>query len=309
MKKKNFLFSVFAIASIAFYTIAFSGCKGKDGEIGPAGTNGTNGTNGTDANAVTAADQSAYDAANGVNGAQIYDHPLNYISANQTDYPNAYTNFYRCKSCHGWDLLGRNGVLINKTPTATYPVAAELNLYAWAKTHNIRQIFDAIKNTGGRTKSTQTSYNGTMPDYGTILSDAQIWDAVKFLKETAHNVNEFYDLSTSGVYPTGTKTFSEIGKGGDGAAGLVTYNAKCKGCHGADGTQINVYCNGIYLGDMFRGDPHEIQHKAIWGMPTDREHIDSGCADADAMPSQSITDQDIRNMMVMGQDTVAFPGF
>ncbi len=306
MKNKNFLFNVCAIVSIAFYTIAFSGCKGKDGEIGPAGANGTDGT---DANAVTAADKAAYDAANGINGARMYDHPLNYISASQTDYPNAYTNFYRCKSCHGWDLLGKNGASINKAPSATYPVAADGNLYAWAKTHSIRQIFDAVKNTGGRTKSTLTSYNGTMPDYGTILSDSQIWDVVKFLKSTAHNVNEFYDMSTTGVYPTGTKTFSNIGKGGDGAAGLVTYNAKCKGCHGADGTSINVYCQGIYLGDMFRGDPHEIQHKAIWGMPSDREHIDGGCVDAGAMPSQSITDQDIRNMMIMGQDTVAFPSF
>lgn len=301
--KKLKLMTFVAILSLGVIAITQQGCT----KEGPEGPPGTNGTNGVDANAVSAADQAAYNAANGVNGARIYDHPLNYIDANQTDYPNAYTNFYRCKSCHGWDLLGKNGVLINKTPTATYPVAADGNLYAWAKQHNIRQIFDAVKNTGGRTKNMLTSYNSTHPDFGTILTDAQIWDCVKFLKETAHNVNDFYDLTTSGIYPTGTKTFSNIGKGGDGAAGLVTYNAKCKVCHGGDGKQIDIYCQGLFLGEMFRQDPHEIQHKAIWGMPNDREHVDSGCSYAAPMPAQSITDQDIRNMMVMGQDTLLFP--
>lgn len=278
----------------------------KDGEVGPAGANGINGTDGTSVTLVSAADQAAYDAASGVNGARIYDHPLNYVNANQTKYPNAYTNFYRCKSCHGWDLKGRAGVLINKTPTATYPIAAEGNLYIWAKQHNIREIFDAVKNVGGR-KTDKTSYDATMPDYSDILTDAQVWEAVKFLKVTAHNTDDFYDLSTSGFYPTGTKTFSNIGKGGDAVAGLVTYNAKCKSCHGADGKSIDIYCQGLYLGEMFRDDAHEIQHKAVWGMPNDREHIDAGCSDAGAMPAQSITDQDIRNMMVMGQDTVLFP--
>ena len=300
MRTKKLL-SILVVSGAVFLT----SCS-KDGEVGPAGANGIDGTNGTSVTLVSAADQAAYDAANGVNGARIYDHPLNYIGADQTKYPNAYTNFYRCKSCHGWDLKGRAGVLINKTPTATYPIAAEGNLYIWAKQHNIREIFDAVKNVGGR-KTDKTSYNATMPDYSTILTDAQIWDAVKFLKATAHNTDDFYDLSTSGFYPTGTKTFSNIAKGGDAAAGLVTYNAKCKSCHGADGKSIDIYCQGLYLGEMFRDDAHEIQHKAIWGMPIDREHIDAGCADADAMPAISITDQDIRNMMVMGQDTVLFP--
>jgi len=301
MKRKMNLMVAVALMSLATF---FVSCT----KEGPAGADGTNGTNGTDGyGAVTAADQAAYDAANGVNGARMYDHVLNYVSANQTDYPNTYTNFYRCKSCHGWDLLGRNGVLINKTSSATYPVVADVNLYTWAKQHSIKEIFNAVKNVGGRKKSTATSYNGTMPDYSVILTDAQIWDIVKFLKETSHNVGDFYDMSTSGVYPTGTKTFSNIGKGGSAANGLTVYNSKCKSCHGANGTTIDIYCQGTTLGDMFRNDPHEIQHKAPWGMPTDREHIDSGCSFADAMPSTGISDQDIRDLMVMGQDTVLFP--
>ena len=251
------------------------------------------------------ADQVAYDAADGVKGAQIYDHPLNYVLANQTDYPNTYTNFWRCKSCHGWDLRGQSGVLIGKASSATYPVAAAGNLYASARSKSIRELFDAVKKSGGRSHGT---YDATHPDYSTILTDAQIWDVVKFIKETSHNVDDFYTTTTSGTYPTGKVTFSNIGKNGDAVAGLVTYNANCASCHGADGKKIDIYCQGLFLGEMFRKDPHEMQHKAIWGMPKDREHLDAGCpAGGGIMPAMPITDQDIRNMMVMGQDVTKFP--
>jgi len=250
-------------------------------------------------------DEIAYDLANGVNGAQIYDHSLNYVGASQTDYPNANTNFFRCKSCHGWDLLGQSGVLINKKSSGTYPVAATGNLYTWSRSHSIREVFNAVKMVGGRTKT--DAYDQRHPDYSSILTDAQIWDVVKFLKETSHDVNDFYGMSTTGVYPEGTRTFSDIGRGGNAAAGLVTYNAKCASCHGIDGLKIDVYCQGLFLGEMFRQDPHEVQHKAIWGMPNDREHVDAGCTFAAPMPAISITDQDIRNLMVMGQDNTLFP--
>ena len=288
---------------VAVSAFVFESCS-KEGPIGPAGADGT------DANAISAADQAAYDAADGTIGARLFDHVLN-----QIDYlPTAemcdanHSNFFRCKSCHGWDLRGRNGVLINKTPTATYPVAADVDLYIWARNHNIREIFDAVKNIGGRPKSTATSYNSTMPDYSQLLTDAQIWQLVKFLKSTSHNVFDFYDMSTSGTYPTGTKTFSNIGKGGNAANGKVVYDAKCAMCHGADGKDIDIYCQGLFLGEMFRQDPHEIQHKAVWGMPNDREHITSGCfSGVTQMPQVALTDQEIKDLLMMGRDTILFP--
>ncbi|NOZ47415.1 MAG: c-type cytochrome [Chlorobi bacterium] len=222
-----------------------------------------------------------------------------------TDQPN----FFRCKSCHGWDLKGRTGVLIDKASSETYPEVADVNLVEEVRVNDgIREIFDAIKHTDGRDPSSGT-YTATMPNFSTILTDADIWDLVKFIKETAHQTDDFYTLTTTGTYPNGTKSFSDIGKDGDAAAGLATYNAKCVSCHGADGSKINVYCKGIWLGNMFRDDPHEIQHKAIWGMPLDREHIAGGCTDAGAMSPTGITDDDVRNLMVMGQDTVAFPDY
>jgi len=149
-----------------------------------------------------------------------------------------------------------------------------------------------------------------MSDYGEFISDSQIWDLIKFIKETAHNTDDFYTITTTtGTYPTGTKSFSDLGNGGDSVHGKQVYDAKCKGCHGADGTQINIYCKtpALVLGNMFREDPHEIQHKSIWSMPDDIDHNEAGCTTATAMPAIDITDQDIRDMMVMDQDATAFP--
>jgi mono/diheme cytochrome c family protein len=275
-------------AAISFIALMFMGCD-KNKDVTPD------------------ADLVAFEAADGITGARLYDHVLNQVGITDTKLTEQ-PNFFRCKSCHGWDLLGQGGVLIDKPSSSTYPVAFNGSLMEVRQNDGIREIFDAIKNNGGRSTSSGT-YNSSMPAYGEILTDAQIWDLVKFIKETAHDVNDFYGLNTAGSYPNGTKEFIDIGRGGDAAAGLVTYNANCASCHGADGTGINIYCKGEYLGDMFRDDPHEIQHKAIWGMPIDNEHIAAGCTEAGMMPAQAITDQDIRNMMVMGQDPIAFPGY
>ena len=253
-------------------------------------------------------DQAAYDAADGIRGARLYDHVINEKLIND-DQMTSNPNFFRCKSCHGWDLKGRAGVLIDKQSSATYPVVSVANLIDEVRPNDgIRQIYDAIANAGGRDPLSGT-YNETMPDFTQILSVDDIWDLVKFIKETGHQTNDFYTLATTGTYPNGTKSFSDIGKNGNAAAGLATYNAKCASCHGADGSTINIYCQGEWLGNMFRHAPHEIQHKAIWGMPLDREHIAGGCTDAGAMAPTGITDQDIRNLMVMGQDTTAFPDY
>jgi len=250
------------------------------------------------------ANQAAYDAADGVRGARLYDHALNELGITGKA-ANEYSNYYRCKTCHGWDLLGSSGVAIGQTGSTTKPAPAPVDLMEVRANDDIDEIFEHLIATDGPSFDTfDPNHKNEMPAWGTILSEDDAWDLVKFIKETAHDVSEFYDMDIS----SGHAVFSNIGKGGDAAAGLVTYNANCASCHGADGTKINIYCKGEYLGDMFREDPHEIQHKAIWGMPNDVEHIAAGCDQAGMMPAQNITDQDIRNMMVMGQDTTAFPG-
>jgi len=253
-------------------------------------------------------DQVAYDAADGVNGARLYDHVLNAKGITDQELQD-HGNFFRCKVCHGWDLKGQKGVANGQGTTATKPAAAAVELVTEVRVNDgIREIYDHIV-TGGTRDPYSKTYNDQMPDYSKLITSDDAWDLVKFIKETAHETDDFYTLNTTGTWPTGTHSFSDIGKGGDGTNGKVVYDAHCKVCHGADGSKLNIYCKGIWLGDMFRNDPHEIQHKAVWGMPNDWSHVQAGCADAGEMPIQTITDQDIRDLMVMGQDTVAFPDY
>lgn len=248
--------------------------------------------------------QAAYDSADGVRGARLYDHALNELGITGKA-ANEHSNYYRCKSCHGWDLLGSSGVAIGQTGSTTKPAPAPVDLMEVRANDDIDEIFEHLMATDGPSFDTfDENHKNEMPAWGTILSEEDAWDLVKFIKETAHDVSEFYDMDIS----SGHAVFSNIGKGGDAANGRTVYDATCAGCHGSDGTSIDIYCKGEYLGDMFRNDPHEIQHKAIWGMPNDVEHIAAGCPDAGMMPAQNITDQDIRDLMVMGQDTTAFPG-
>ena len=296
-----------------------AGADGADGAAGQDGQDGQDGANGADATIAipTQADIDAYGLADGTTGARYYDNPANAVldadAANTTwadaDLGGASANFYRCKTCHGWDLLGRQGgALIGKAPSATYPIAVDVNLYQWARVNNIKTVFNAVKNVGGHAP-TVADQSSLMADYSSLGDDA-IWDLVKFLKETSHNVYEFYAEETFGTYPTGTKVRTDLGRGGDPVNGLAVWTAKCSGCHAADGTGIDIYCKGLSVGDMFRNDPHEIQHKGPWGMPTDRSHVAAGCSipfGANMPVTAGLTDQDIRDLLVMGQDATAFP--
>jgi len=322
--------TLFAMMLIIAVSSMYTSCTGDIGPAGPAGpagadgANGLNGQNGQDGKdgkdatiaIPTQADIDAYVLADGDNGARLYDHVINYEATRSGhdalfDNPDliasSNVNFFRCKSCHGWDLLGQQGVNIGKAPSATYPTTTAINLYEWARVNNIKTVFNAVKNVGGRAIDV-TNLDDTMPDY-TNIGDAQIWDLVKFLKESSHDSNDFYQLTTTGSYPNGTKSFSDIGRNGNAANGDALFASKCAGCHGADGSALNIYCQGEWLGDMFRNDPHEMQYKMLWGMPEDREHDQMGCNGMWMMPVQTLSDQDIRDIMVAGQDVTKYPDY
>jgi len=180
--------------------------------------------------------------------------------------------FFQCKQCHGFDGLGSNGAYINRAAKTTRPSVASVDLDEAAKNDSYQELFDAIKETDGRRDisfdlstydpATATKMEGDkMPNFNQILSDAQIWDLVKYLKEGRLDLSQLYDVTYSGTYPTGTATYTNIGKDGNAANGNAFFTANCAVCHNADGKGED----GTIVGNFIRNRPSEAQHKIRYG--------------------------------------------
>jgi mono/diheme cytochrome c family protein len=188
---------------------------------------------------------------------------------------NAFSEFFSCKQCHAWDGLGNTGSFINRGPKITRPNISGLNLYKLAKSSTEQELFDGMKRTTGRRDISfnLSTYNPTtnategdkMPNFTQLLTDAQIWDIVKFLKEGMFNVDILYDGTYTGVYPTGSASFSNIGRNGVETNGNVFYSVNCESCHGSKGKTVTI--EGISLGKFVRSRPNEVQHKVKYGQP------------------------------------------
>ncbi len=167
---------------------------------------------------------------------------------------------------------------------------------------DLRDMFEEVAHAGGADVDPARTADGTdpslggndMPDFSKILTETQIWDLVKFLKEGQLNTENLYDLATSGSYPTGSKTMINLGKDGSASAGDTFYTNNCASCHGADGTQIML--EGKSLGAFTRGGPHETQHKTKNGHPGS---IMKGLPDA--------TETDIKNLLKALDDETKYP--
>ena len=220
----------------------------------------------------------AYDNASLSKGGIMYDKfwateaGYDQSSANLTKL-NASGDFFRCKQCHGWDLLGRNGSYIGRGPKTTRPNISAVNLYQFAQSKTPQEIFDALKKSTGRRDISYdlSQYNPTsnntegdkMPNFSQLLTDSQIWDIVKFLKTGAFDVAKLYDASYTGAYPTGKASFSNHGKDGNAASGNTYFSANCAGCHGTDGKVLAL--EGMTLGKFTRSKANEVQHKVKYG--------------------------------------------
>jgi len=218
--------------------------------------------------------------ADGFNGGRMYDKFWTTEAGwNQSD-PNlatfnASSNFFRCKQCHAWDRLGNAASYIDRAPSTTRPNVSSVNLLQASTSMSAEELFGAIGSATGRRAltadlstydpGTNSTVGDQMPDYGSFMTDAQIWDLVKFLKEEAIDVNLLYAWTTTGSYPTGDITYSNIGLDGDATRGDAIYSSRCVACHGADGTALDM--EGRSVGGFVRDKPNETQHKVKFGQP------------------------------------------
>ena len=252
-------------------------------------------------------DQIAYNAASAVVGSQLYNDFTKTPGWEGPSDPNVnpddilnFKDFYRCKQCHAWDQKARFASYINRAPKVTRPDVSTVQLVNLGST-DIKYLFDKVKNTGGAAVDPARTADGTNPslggnehpDYGTIFTDEQIWDVVKFIREGAFDVDLLYDIEITGSYPTGSRSFINWGKDGDPNVGQTYYTNNCASCHGADGTTIDL--GGRSIGAFVREKTYEIQHKVV-----------SGQLGTDMGPTPTSLEE-MKGLLKYASDTIAFP--
>lgn len=257
----------------------------------------------------------AFAQADGIKGGQLYskfwadetDFDLansNLTTQAQLDNIDSNADFFRCKHCHGWDRLGREGGYSDRGPSASRPSVAPVNLALISEMNTPEDLFAVIKSGSARRDidtdiaAADAVVRDRMPDFGQILTDEQIWDIVKYLKEEAIDTTELYTLTLGAqAYPDRSHTFTELGLDGDAANGDAIFAASCAACHGADGTMILVDGGEYTIGRHVRAKPYEDQHKVKFG--------NLGSAMGPVLRDASV--DDIKDLLKALADTTKYP--
>lgn len=279
------------LSLIAFAMVALTNCNDDEDVVTPP------------------SDPAEYTNADGITGGIMYDKfwateaGFNQSDPNLAKF-NQYADFFRCKQCHAWDYLGNAGSYINRGPRTSRPNIASGNILELAKSKTSQELFDAMKKSTGRRDIANdlATYNPTsnntegdkMPDYSQLLTNAQIWDIVKYLKTEAIDVDQLYDGTYTGTYPTGSASYSNLGKGGNALNGTSFYAQRCAACHAADGTAFLI--ENMTVGKFTRSKPNEVQHKVKFGQLGSSMRYTGG-----------ITLQYMKDLYKAFADTVAFP--
>ena len=202
----------------------------------------------------------AYLAADAARGGQLYDRFWQVASVTAVQpttthplYPSFGTQTagttWRCKECHGWDYRGRDG--------------------AYASGSH----YTGVAGLYPPSKSLWSAYMIISEDHGYAaagLTDADIWDLVRFYREALVDSGTFIagDGSFRGDAAAGQALFA-AGVPGFNTAGTTT-NAACSTCHGADGTADNPGTGTGFTefpGLISNENPQEFLHKLRFGQP------------------------------------------
>jgi thiosulfate dehydrogenase len=275
MKKFKYFNDYFRALLLIFIIMS---CDGPEGPVGPKGDPGDPGAKGDPGTPCEVMDNGdgtftmtcegstpvtfgeteepeVYTNADITRGGKLYD---KYWKVTEGDPPTGehplYPSFgvktgettWRCKECHGWDYIGKDGRYSSGSHytgiKGLYPVSKSL----W-------KAFIIIKDDHG---------------YGSSgLSDADIWDLVKFYMEGLIDIKAilFENGTFSGSVASG-KLLYENGMPGFDSGGQST-NSPCSSCHGIDGTDEVVAGFDAYVGFLSNENPQEFQHKVRYGHP------------------------------------------
>ena len=148
---------------------------------------------------------------------------------------------WRCKECHAWDYLGKDGAYASgshKTGFAgVYDVRAK----------SAEALTAALKG------ATNAQHN-----FSALLSAQAIEDLVNFMRDGLIDDRDYIDYATKKVkVPV------------DLAAGNTQFNTTCASCHGRDGKGYNFGTAAApeYIGTVAADNPQETLNKIRFGQP------------------------------------------
>ena len=296
--------------------LAIAACEGPTGPTGPSGSTGAAGPAGSQGPAGPAGPAGAdwpgpepagYTAADGIAGGAAYSKWWSSDGGGGGSQPatTAGKDFYRCKACHAWDGMGNAGSYASRTGQSTgkssRPDVSWVNLRTTSG-QTFQELYDMVAHAGSRTID---ATDNTHPDFAAQLTESQIWNLVKFMREEWVAPSDLYDLEVSGqaihwdysvtpaVVAAPTLTYSNIGAKGDAPNGGSIYAAKCASCHGANGTNIDL--GGRSVGKFAREKPNELWFKLKFG--------EDGAMDSGIITSTS----DLQDLYAALVNAVNFP--
>ncbi|NQV14582.1 c-type cytochrome, partial [bacterium] len=186
------------------------------------------------------------------------------IWASQSTNTRSNGDSYRCKECHGWDYVGKDG---------RYSSGSHFTGFdgVWAsRTNDKADLFDAIKDAGGD------------HDLTAELSDVDVLDLTKFIVDGLVNMSLYIDASDIAT--------------GDATAGQTLFVDNCSFCHGADGNSLDFEGDdGVQgVGFLANDNPQETLHKVRWGHPGSNPAMLS-------MVDEGLTDGQIGDILAYAQ--------
>ncbi|MFQ6612394.1 MAG: c-type cytochrome [Fidelibacterota bacterium] len=209
------------------------------------------------------------------NGGQLYDkwwevnggtEPTSTWSLYPSTSAKSGNTTWRCKECHGWDYIGKDG---RYSSGSHYTGIAGV----WdARNNDKTDIFDSIKDEGGN------------HDLSAVLSDDDVLDLTKFIVDGLVDVSKYVNSS-------GFAT-------GDTTAGNTLYTANCASCHGADGKIYDFESDEGEQGVGFlaNDNPQETFHKIRWGHP--------GTAMPSMIADKGLTDDECGDILAYAQHSL-----
>ena len=175
-------------------------------------------------------------------GGQLYDKWFKVIGADKPQdthpaWPASNTKkkgnaTHRCKSCHGWDMMGKDGAYAS----GSYKTGIKGLRHLEGKSNAI--VIAAMKDT-------THGYDGKM-------SDQDFEDLANFVTKGQINMDKIIDRKT------------KLALGGNVDQGEAYYNTVCVGCHAKNGKEPE---DMPPLGKLSNKNPWEVVQKTLNGQP------------------------------------------